>query len=153
MGAANLSAYPFTGFLNQGPNVVLGPGQETFPGATQARLVYEDLKWESKATTNLGFDAALLNNRFSVGFDLFRSVSKDVLVEQPLPRYLGNLQANPLVNIGSIENKGIEIDLGYRPGTTGDFRWDIAGNVSFIRNKVLELGSLGIDAETGQARN
>ncbi|SKB49909.1 TonB-linked outer membrane protein, SusC/RagA family [Parapedobacter luteus] len=153
LGAANLSAYEYIGYLNQGPNVVLGPGQETFPGAIQARLVYEDLRWESKATTNIGFDATVLDNQVMVGFDIFRSVSKDVLVGQPLPMYLGNLQGDPLVNIGSIENKGIEIDLGYRPQIGGEFKWDVMANVSFIRNKVLELGSLGVDPETGLQRN
>lgn len=153
LGAANLNPYQYTGFLNQGPNVVLGPGQETFGGAIQAHLAYEDLRWESKATTNIGFDATLLDDRFTVQFDAFRSVSKDVLVGQPLAMFLGNLQGDPLVNIGSIENRGIEMDLAYRPKLSGEFRWDVMGNVSFIRNKVLELGALGVDPDTGLERN
>jgi hypothetical protein len=85
--------------------------------------------------------------------DAFRSKTEDVLVAQPLPRYLGNLQGDPLVNIGSIENKGIELEVGYRHPQTESFNWNISGNVSFIRNKILSLGNLGIDAETGQPRN
>ncbi|SEN32619.1 TonB-linked outer membrane protein, SusC/RagA family [bacterium A37T11] len=153
LGAANLTPYQFTGYLNQAPGVVLGPQQVVFSGATQAKLAYEDLKWESKATTNLGLDASLFNNRFSLAFDVFRSVSKDVLVGQPLPGYLGNLQGDPLVNIGSIENKGIELDLAYHPVANGNFKWDISGNVSVIRNKVLKLGNLGIDTDTGLPRS
>lgn len=152
LGNANLGAYQYVGFLNQGPTVVFGPDQQSVNGATQARLVYEDLRWEEKRTTNIGFDAALLDNRFTVVFDIFRSVSKDVLVPQPVPQYLGNLQGDPLVNIGSIENKGIELELGYNPQTTGDFKWNIAANFSIIRNKVLELGNLGIDEATGEQR-
>ncbi|KAA6439342.1 TonB-dependent receptor [Dyadobacter flavalbus] len=152
LGSANLSNYQFTGFLNQAPRAVFGSGQTEFPGATQARLVYEDIKWEQKATTNLGADLVLFNNKLAVTVDAFRSVAKDVLLSLPLPLYIGNLQGDPLVNIGSIENKGIELDLAYRQ-TSGPFTWSIAPNFSVIRNKVLELGNLGIDEETGEPRN
>lgn len=152
LGVNTLGAYQFTGFLNQAPSVVFGANQQVYAGATQARLVFEDLRWEEKETTNIGVDATLLDNRFRVTIDAFRSVSRDVLVGQPLPQYLGNLQGDPIVNIGSIENKGLEFELGYRPKLGGAFKWDVAANMSFIRNKVLELGNLGIDVATGLPR-
>ena len=153
LGSANLGVYQYTGFLNQGPNAVFGPNQTGVPGATQARLASGDLRWEEKKTTNLGFDASLFDNQFNIAFDIYRAVSEDVLLPQPLPSYLGNLQGDPIVNIGSIENKGLELDLNYRPRSTGSFTWDIAGNISFIRNKILALGNLGIDEQTGLPRD
>jgi TonB-linked SusC/RagA family outer membrane protein len=152
LGSANLTNYQFTGFLNQAPRAVFGTGQTEFPGATQARLVYEDIKWEQKATANIGADMTLFNNKLTVTVDAFRSVAKDVLLSLPLPSYIGNLQGDPLVNVGSIENKGIELELAYRQ-TSGPFTWSVAPNFSVIRNKVLKLGNLGIDEETGQPRN
>ena len=153
LGVNTLDAYQYYAFLNQAPDAIFGPNQQSYPGATQARLVYEDLKWEEKETTNLGFDAAFLDNRFNVTFDAFRSVSRDVLVEQPLPQYLGNLIREPIANIGSILNKGLEFQLSYRPpSSTGPFKWDISGNLSFIKNEVLGFGNLGIDPETGLPR-
>lgn len=149
LGVNTLSPFQFIGFLNQAPDVVLGPNQVTTAGAIQAKLASGDLRWEKKKTTNLGFDASLFKDQFTINFDVFRSVSEDVLLSQPLPRYLGNLQGDPIVNIGSIQNKGIELNLGYRPKSDGAFKWDIAGNISIVRNKVLSLGNLGIDTETG----
>jgi len=149
LGAANLDPYQFTPFINQAPRAVFGTGQQENLGATQGRLVYENLRWEEKTTVNVGVDASLFNNTFSVTLDLFRSKSADVLVPQPVPQYLGNLQGDPLVNIGTIENKGVELELGYHPKMSGDFRWDISGNISVIRNKILELGNLGINESTG----
>ena len=149
LGVNTLSPFQFIGFLNQAPDVVLGPNQVTTPGAIQAKLASGDLRWEEKTTTNLGFDASLFKDQFTINFDVFRSVSEDVLLSQPLPRYLGNLQGDPIVNIGSIQNKGVELNLGYRPKLQGDFKWDIAGNISIVRNKVLSLGNLGVDLETG----
>lgn len=149
LGVNTLSPFQFIGFLNQAPDVVLGPNQVTNAGAIQAKLASGDLRWEKKKTTNLGFDASLFKDQFTINFDVFKSVSEDVLLSQPLPRYLGNLQGDPIVNIGSIQNKGVELNLGYRPNSDGEFKWDIAGNISIVRNKVLSLGNLGIDTETG----
>ena len=152
LGVNTLAAYQFTGFLNQAPLAVFGPGQQVYAGATQAKLAFEDLRWEKKKVTNIGLDAAMFDNHFTAAIDVFRSVSSDVLVGQPLPQYLGNLQGDPIVNIGSIENKGFEIALGYKPAASGKFKWDVAANLSVIRNKVLELGNLGIDLATGLQR-
>jgi hypothetical protein len=151
--AGNEGRYRYTGFLNQAPRAVFGGGdQQSFLGATQTQLVYENLKWEEKKTANIGLDAGFLNNTITATLDLFRSKTEDVLVEQPIARFLGNIGNNPIVNLGSIENKGIELELAYRPRMTGDFQWSIAGNFSVIRNKILELGNLGIDPITGKPR-
>ena len=148
----NAGRYQYVGVLNQAPRAVFGSDQNLFLGATQARLVYENLKWEEKKTADIGVDLGFMNNTITATIDIFRSKTDDVLVEQPIPRYLGNIGANPIVNLASIENKGLEIELGYRPRMTGDFKWNIAANVSIIRNKILALGNLGIDPVTGKAR-
>ncbi|TCD08437.1 TonB-dependent receptor [Pedobacter frigidisoli] len=153
LGINTLANYEYIGVLNQAPDAVFGTGQTTYPGAIQSRLASGDLRWEEKKTTNLGFDAGLFDNRLTVNFDIFRSISKDVLLNPPLPAYVGNLGPTPLVNIGSVQNQGIELNVGYRPKLDGDFKWDIAGNISTVKNKVLSLGNLGIDAETGQPKN
>jgi TonB-linked SusC/RagA family outer membrane protein len=150
--AGNAGRYQYIGFLNQAPRAVFGSDQQSYLGATQARLVYEDLKWEEKQTFNIGLDAGFINNTLTATLDVFRSKTSDVLIEQPIPRYLGNIGANPIVNLGTIENKGIELELAYRPRKTGDFQWSAAVNFSIIKNKILELGNLGIDPETGKPR-
>jgi TonB-dependent starch-binding outer membrane protein SusC len=149
----NAGRYQYTGFLNQAPRAVFGSDQALYVGSTQGRLVYEQLKWEEKKTLNIGIDAEFFNNTITATLEVFRSQTDDVLLSQPLPFYLGSTGADPIVNIASIENKGVEFDLGYRPKLTGDFQWSVAANLSFIRNKILDLGNLGIDPETGQPRN
>lgn len=148
----NEGRYQYTGFINQAPRAVFGSDQQMYLGATQTRLVYENLKWEEKKTANIGIDAGFLNNTITATIEVFRSITDDVLIEQPLPRYLGNIGDNPIVNLGEIENKGLELELGYRPRSTGDFEWNIAANFSFIKNEILELGNLGVDPETGKPR-
>ncbi|GAB3425794.1 SusC/RagA family TonB-linked outer membrane protein [Niabella aquatica] len=155
LGATNLNNYQYLGLINQGPRGIFGPGEQTANvGASQINLVDPNLRWEQKATMNLGFDASLFSRQFNISFNIFRSVTSAALLYLPLPGYLGGLSNNIFTNIGSIQNKGIELELGYRPRKSENvFNWDIAGNISFIRNKVLELGNLGIDPETGLPRN
>jgi TonB-linked SusC/RagA family outer membrane protein len=148
----NAGRYQYTGYLNQAPRAVFGSDQQLYPGATQTRLVYENLKWEEKKTANIGVDIGLLDNTVTATVEVFRSRTDDVLIEQPLPRYLGNIGANPIVNLGEIENRGIEFELAYRPKGTGDWQWNVSANLSFIRNEIVALGNLGIDPETGNPR-
>lgn len=154
VGINTLRRYEYTPFLNQAPSYVFGVGQIVQSGVIQARIAPERLKWESKATTNLGLDASFLNSSLNLGIDIFRSVSKDVLVEVPVSQFLGNIGPPPVQNAASIQNQGIEVDLGYRPANqTGNFKWDVAANVSVIRNKILSFGNLGIDEATGRPRD
>ncbi|HVF81221.1 MAG TPA: TonB-dependent receptor [Flavisolibacter sp.] len=151
--AGNAGRYQYTGFLNQAPRAVFGSDQQSYLGAAQTRLVYEDLKWEEKKTANIGLDAGFLNNTLTATIDVFRSKTDDVLIQQPLAGFLGNIGDDPIVNLGVIENKGIEFELGYRPRAQGNFQWNVAANFSVIKNKILALGNLGIDPQTGKARN
>lgn len=154
VGINTLGRYQYTPFINQAPSYVFGSGQVVQSGITQTRIAPERLKWESKATTNLGLDVSFLNSSLNLGVDIFRSVSKDVLVELPVSQFLGNIGPPPVQNAASIQNQGIEVDLGYRPtNQTGNFKWDIAANVSVIRNKILSFGNLGIDEATGLPRD
>ena len=148
----NAGRYQYIGFLNQAPRAVFGSDQQSFLGATQGRLIYESLKWEEKKTLNFGIDAAFLNNTVTATIDVFRSKTEDVLIAQPIPRYLGSTGGDPIVNLGTIENKGFELELGYRPKMSGDFRWNAAANLSIIKNKILAFGNLGIDPESGKPR-
>lgn len=154
VGINTIPAYEYTSFLNQAPSYVFGPGQTVSPGATQVKIVSDRLKWELKETTNFGLDAVFLDNQFNLSVDLFRAISKDVLYRLPLPSYIGNMGGDPYQNIASIRNQGLEIELGFRPkNQTGDFKWNVGANVSFIRNKVLGFGNLGVDPITGLPRN
>ncbi|PRD49023.1 TonB-dependent receptor [Sphingobacterium haloxyli] len=156
LGAANLSNYQYIGLINQAPRAIFGTDEQiAHVGATQVRLVDPNLRWEEKATLNLGFDASLFNRQLDVSFNVFRSVTSDVLLYLPIPGYIGSLGGDIFTNMGSIENKGVELELTYRPQSQNEsgFQWDISGNISFIRNNVLSLGNLGIDPATGLARN
>ena len=97
-----------------------------------------NLKWETTAQTNIGADISLFNGRLTSTIDWYKKVTDDLLMPRELPGYVGG-PGSVLDNIGSIENKGIEIMIGGDP-LVGDLRWNTSVNFTRNRNKVLDLG-------------
>jgi TonB-dependent starch-binding outer membrane protein SusC len=97
-----------------------------------------DLKWEKTSQYNIGADLALLNNRINLTIDAYKSVTKDMLLNVPVPAYTGF--TTQLTNIGSMENKGLEFGLSTKNFDRGAFKWSTDFNISLNRNKVLKLG-------------
>lgn len=99
-------------------------------------LVNEDMKWESTRQIDVGMDIGFLNNRLSVVADYYHKKTSDLLFSVQIPRQGGF--TSMLQNIGSVENKGVELGVN-GVISQGDFRWDASANISFNRNKVLQL--------------
>ena len=96
-----------------------------------------DLKWESTAQTNIGIDLGFFNERLSATIDVYKKVTTDLLLNKQIEAYTGF--ATKLANVGSIQNKGLEISIGGKPVFTNDFKWNTGVNISFNRSKVLAL--------------
>ncbi|AEV97673.1 SusC/RagA family TonB-linked outer membrane protein [Niastella koreensis] len=138
-----LTAWQYIGYLNTDPRAIYGTGQTPQVGAYQAVITNPNLRWETRLQTNVGADAQLFNNALAVSVDWYRSLSKDVLVLVPLPQYLGSA-GSPYVNTGSIRNTGIEMAVTYK-NYNHALKWDVSGNFTTIKNKVLSVGNQGVD--------
>jgi hypothetical protein len=117
-------------------------------GYTIRKLANTDLIWETTTMTNAGLDLGLLDNRLSLTVDLFNNRTHGMILGKPIPHSLG-YDVPPTANTGAVQNRGLEIQVGYRQ-ETGAFRWEASGNVSFIRNKVLALGDSGATLAGGE---
>ncbi|MBC3784640.1 SusC/RagA family TonB-linked outer membrane protein [Spirosoma utsteinense] len=118
-------------------NYVLGSG--LVAGYGPDRIANPDLKWESTTMLNLGLDVALLNNRLSMTFDVFSNKTTDLLLDVSIPQSTGF--STIMLNSGSLSNKGIEFSTNYKIINNKSFKWDISGNISLLRNKILDLGT------------
>lgn len=103
-----------------------------------------DLKWEQSKTFDVGVDFGLFNNRVSFIFDYFRRRTDNLITSLSLPRSTGF--ASILTNLGSLENKGVEFEIGARilPATS-ELQWQVSFNASKIKNKILKLPENGIE--------
>ena len=106
------------------------------PGSTETRLLNPDLKWEKNHATNIGFDVTLAN-RFSIAFDWYNRDTKDLLLDQPISHTTG--LTSILKNVGSIRNRGFEVELRSTNMDRGDFFWTTTLNLAHNKNKLLKL--------------
>ncbi|RYY45577.1 MAG: TonB-dependent receptor, partial [Chitinophagaceae bacterium] len=148
-----LRAWQYYAQINPFPRAIFGPQQAEQLGGIVTRLANGNLRWERKNTTNIGLDAAFLNNRITLSADYFIAETKDVLVDLPISWTTGNAGSAPPVNAASLRNKGFELALGYRPKAGKDFRWDATLNFTTIRNKVIAFGDASTKyTQLGDAR-
>jgi TonB-linked SusC/RagA family outer membrane protein len=102
-----------------------------------ARPANEELAWEKNKTANIGLDFAVFRNRLSGTIEVFNKVSSNLLFDVPLPISTGF--SSVYRNIGTMENKGIEIQLGYNAIRAKDFNWRIDINATSFKNKITKL--------------
>ena len=103
------------------------------------RLGNPELKWEKTAQFDFGAEMGLLGNRITFEADVYYRKTTDMLLDAPVPRTSG--YGTIRKNIGSMENKGIELGLNADIIYNKDFSWNAAFNISMNRNKVLSLAT------------
>ena len=94
--------------------------------------------------TNIGLDAGFLNNKLTLTAEYFNSRTEDMILQRPIPISYG-YDTPPTANVGTVENRGLELQLGYNKAE-GDFTYNVSGNVSIIRNEVIDLGGTTIQS-------
>jgi TonB-linked SusC/RagA family outer membrane protein len=97
-----------------------------------------DLRWETKKQTNVGLDFSLLNSRIRGSVDVYTATTDNLLFNYTVPQPPFPY-STIMANVGSIQNKGLEVTLGYDLIKTESTTLTFAGNVSFLKNKVLNL--------------
>lgn len=139
---ANSAYYPFGNSLTSGP------------ASSIQRLGNPELNWEKTNQLNIGMDLGLLDNKFTLSAEYFQRKTDNLILSVPLPPSMGYITSTVSQNVGSMENNGFEVQLGYNQ-RSGDFKWNASGNLSVITNNVAELAEgvsnieAGADADFG----
>jgi len=116
-------SYPFNGALNS----------STVPYT----LGNPNLRWESTTQTDAGIDLSLFKSKIGLTIDFYKKTTKDLLLNADMPTSSGF--ATAFKNIGSVENRGLEITLNVKVIDKGNFKWNSSFNISFNNNKILSL--------------
>jgi TonB-dependent starch-binding outer membrane protein SusC len=96
------------------------------------------LKWETTTTTNFGLDFGFLNDRITGSVDYYIRKTSDMLCYVPVPA--GTNNSNYVwTNIGDMQNKGWEFNLGLKPIVTKDWKWDFNVNATVNKNEITKL--------------
>ncbi len=113
----------------------IGNGAPYTPVLYQANGFTPNLSWETSEQKDLGLDVSLLDNRLDLTVDYFDKKTFDLIQPQAnnWPNTLG--LGRPLVNQGSIRNKGLEVSATWK-GNIGRVSYDINGNIATLKNRV-----------------
>lgn len=123
-------------------NYPFGTGNGTsVTGQSPSSLILSnpDITWESTFQYNVGIDATLFKNLITFSIDAYQSKTDKLLLQQATQLFTGV----PLFwnNIGSLQNRGIEIELTANVLRKRNLKWSVSGNLAHNKNKILELGS------------
>lgn len=107
-------------------------------GYANLTLDNPDLRWEETSQTNIGFESKFFTN-VNLTVDLYKKTTSGILRPINIPGYVG-VASNPTGNVADMDNKGIEVELGYKKAF-GDFNFSANGNVAYLENKVTYVAS------------
>ncbi len=138
VGNDNIGDFAYLATIGSGRNYTIGNTSDYAVGYSPNAPSNPDLKWEQTSQTNIGFEATIKND-ITVTFDWYKKVTTDILQNPRIPGYVGAIN-NPAANIADMQNTGVELELGYRK-QFGEVQFSANGNVSYMQNKVTNLGN------------
>ena len=95
-----------------------------------------DLSWETNKSFNAGIDVTFLQ-KYTLNFDIYKRITDDMLLAKPVSQTSG--YSSNTMNIGSMENKGLEFQLQANIFRTRDLTWNVGGNIAFNRSEITDL--------------
>lgn len=134
VGNDNVGQYAYYGKVSSPANYPIGGTIQ--PGTYPSSIANYDLKWETTTQTNLGVDVSILNSRVTLSADAYLKRTTGMLLNVPLPRSTG--YNSGLKNAGEVENKGLEFQVSSR-NLVNELRWETDFNISFNRNKIINI--------------
>ena len=97
-----------------------------------------NLSWEKNYTWNVGLDFAFFDSRINGQVDVYSRDTKDMLLNKSVPQTSGF--SSNFVNIGALNNKGVEFQLNGDIIRTRDFNWNVGFNLAYNKSTILDLG-------------
>lgn len=137
-GNDNIAEFGYTALTSMGNNILFGKNTTKYNGSKAQRLANPDLKWEESEQTDLGLDFGFLNNALTFSVDYYIKKTNGMIIEMPIPSYVG--ETKPLGNVGDMENKGWEFELGYK-WKIADANFSVKGNATYLKNTLKNLGN------------
>ncbi len=119
------------------PLYALGWNNATEPGILQSSLGSKSLEWETNTAFDVALEFGLFKNRISGTIEYFDRKSTNLIFAVPLPLSVGI--ATETRNIGSMYNRGIELQLGGDVVRTKDFNFHIDLNATKLENKITKM--------------
>ncbi|MBS1745844.1 MAG: TonB-dependent receptor [Bacteroidetes bacterium] len=135
VGNSQIGAYSYLGTVAPTGSYVIGGN--VVAGYLPVSLENPSLKWETTKQTDIGIDAAFLDSKIVFTADYYYKKTTGLLLDAPVPASSGYTSA--LKNIGDLQNTGFEFQISTKNISKKDFEWSTDFNISFNKNKVLNI--------------
>jgi iron complex outermembrane receptor protein len=130
--------YDYISYYNLGSNSAQYQFGNSFYSIYRPNGYYYNRKWEQTATANIALDFGLFDNRVSGTIEAYNRTTTDLLNEINQPA--GTNFSNKIVaNVGSMENKGVEVTLNFQPIRNKTTTWDVSLNATYNKNEITKL--------------
>lgn len=141
VGNQSIANYAYQNLLTSSSQYayLFGTPEKLYQGVVAVALGNANIKWESTESTNIGIDLGCFDNRLILSADFYKRTTNDMLIVEPIPYFFG-FESGPTTNVGSVNNKGVEVQLEWKDRVGRSFDYSIGANISTIQNKVLSLG-------------
>jgi len=123
---------------------LFGTSNTTVMGFYATNLGNLSTGWEKSKTLDFGFEATVLDNKLDISFDWYKKTIEGLLFQDQAPAVVGVGSALPQVNIGDMQNTGIDLSLNYRGKVNNDLSYTVGANLGVYKNKIINIpGSAG----------
>lgn len=137
-GNNNIGDYSAVPTLSNATYNYGGSSPTAVVGQNPSGLPNPNLHWEISNTYDVGLDLSVLGNRINFTADYYIKRNTDLLLRIPVLAATGF--TSTLMNIGGVENKGLDLNISTTNITSKDFTWTTRANISFNSNQVTDLG-------------
>ncbi|TCD26456.1 TonB-dependent receptor [Pedobacter psychrodurus] len=129
--------YLQTYLLGSGYGYSLGAGASQVSSLVLGPTPNPNITWELANTTDIGLEAQFFKGKLGVNIDVFRSLRSNILItrSESVPGYTG--LTLPSENLGKVLNRGIEMEVLHHNNIGDSFKYNVRGNITFARNKVI----------------
>jgi len=135
-GNQEIGNYQFISTIDRSRGYIFGGGRAF--GASPSYIANLDIMWEESEQIDIAIDFGAYDNRLTGTVDYYIKTTKGLLERIPIPGHVGN--DPPFANVGSVENRGVEMSLNWRHFAR-DFRYSFGVNAAYNQNKMTKIGN------------
>lgn len=135
-GNQEIGNYQFISVMDKSRGYIFGGGRMV--GASPAYIENNDIHWEESEQIDIALDLRAYQNRLTATIDYYIKTTSGLLERIPIPAHVGN--DPPFANVGSVQNKGIEMSVNWRQNIN-DFTYSVGVNAAYNKNKMVKIGN------------
>ena len=129
---------------------ISGTNSSAAEGFYRTRIGNPLAKWERAITSNIGIDALMFNGKLDVGIEFWNKDTEDLLFQVPVTVMTGSFASPPSVNVGKMNNRGVDLTIINKGKINRDFSYEVTLNGGFLKNEIVELAE-GIENLPGRS--